>query len=185
MQVILIYMGIEELTVYFHTNIFIILFISVFMVAVKKSRKGLKTMTNDKMSKKCPSMCILRVTLGFVFLYAAITKLFFGSAPPVDMIITFLPADVTLFFLGLAEFFVGVLLLIGLFTRVAGWLAASLFGIFFISAIYLHVSAVIPNLWNAAMLFKDVGLIGAAIALGMHGSHCCSIDALIRKRAGK
>jgi uncharacterized membrane protein YphA (DoxX/SURF4 family) len=139
----------------------------------------------EKLCKPCPSMCILRVTLGFVFVYAAVMKLFFGAAPPVDAIVTFMPVDVSLFLLGLLEFVVGALLVVGLFTRVAAWVATSLFAIFMLSAIYLHVSGAMPGIWNTAMLFKDVALIGAAVALGIQGSKCCSLDTWIKKKAGK
>jgi uncharacterized membrane protein YphA (DoxX/SURF4 family) len=151
----------------------------------RSSTKGGKNMASQKSCSPCPSTCILRVTLGFVFLYASITKLFFGAAPPVDLIITFMPADISLFLLGLVEFAVGVMLILGLFTRVAGWMAVSLFGVFMLSAIYLSVSGSVEGIWNGAMLFKDIGLIGASIAIALQGSQCCSLDTWIAKRAKK
>lgn len=133
----------------------------------------------------CHSTCILRLGLGFVFVYYSIMKLFFGMAPPVDKIITFMPTDVSLFLLGMLEFTLGVLLLLGLFTRVAGWATAGLIGVFFVSAVYLHFSGILPGLWAMAGMAKDVALLTAAVAVGMQGAPCCSIDVWIRKRCSK
>lgn len=136
-------------------------------------------------TSSCHSTCILRLGLGFVFVYYSIMKLFFGMAPPVDKIITFMPADVSLFLLGMLEFILGTLLVLGLFSRVAGWLTAVLIGVFFASAIYLQVSGIMPDLWFTAGMAKDVALLAAAVAVGMQGAPCCSIDAWIKKRCSK
>ncbi len=133
----------------------------------------------------CHSTCVLRLGLGFVFVYYGIMKLFFGMAPPVDKIVTFMPADVSLFLLGLLEFTFGTLLVLGLFTRIAGWLTAGLLCVFLVSAVYLHFSGILPNLWNVAGMAKDVGLLGASVAVGLQGSLCCSLDAWIKKKSGK
>lgn len=133
----------------------------------------------------CHATCILRVTLGFVFVYYGIMKLFFGMAPPVDLIVTFLPTDVSIFLMGMLEFVLGTLLLFGLFTRTAAWLTAVFFVVFFGSAAYLHVSGILPGLWNTAGLAKDVGLLGAAVSLGLQGAPCCSLDAWITKKANR
>ncbi len=132
----------------------------------------------------CHSTCILRITLGFVFVYYGIMKLFFGMAPPVDKIITFMPVDVTLFLMGMLEFILGTLLVVGLLTRVAGWLTAGFLAVLFISAAYLHLSGILPNLWFTAGMAKDVALLGAAVAVGMQGAPCCSIDVFMKKKYG-
>ena len=133
----------------------------------------------------CHATCILRVTLGFVFVYYATMKLFFGMAPPVDLIVTFLPADVSIFLIGMVEFVLGTLLVLGLFTRTAAWLTAGLLLAFFGSATYLHISGLLPGLWSTAGLAKDVALLGAAVSLGLQGAPCCSLDAWIKKKANR
>ncbi|PIN80798.1 hypothetical protein COV16_00310 [Candidatus Woesearchaeota archaeon CG10_big_fil_rev_8_21_14_0_10_34_8] len=153
-----------------------------------KKRKKQPKMKVKKMAvceSKCPSMCILRVTVAFVFLYAGVMKLFFGAAPPVDMILTFMPADVSLFLLGMLEFVLGTLLLFGLFTRVTAWVSASLVAVFFLVAAYLHTSGLMTGLWNSAWMWKDLPLLGGSIAIALQGSPCCSIDSWIKKKTGK
>ncbi|MEK6867621.1 MAG: DoxX family protein [Nanoarchaeota archaeon] len=160
---------------------------------VKKSKKSSKKIAKEMVTMEknvcettsCHATCITRVTLGFVFVYFSIMKLFFGAAPPVDKIITFMPADVSLFLMGLLEFMIGTLLILGLFTRVAGWAAAGLFAVFFASAVYLQISGILPGLWSAAGMAKDVALLGAAVAVGIQGAPCCSIDAWIKKKCSK
>ncbi len=133
----------------------------------------------------CHATCVLRVALGFVFVYYATMKLFFGMAPPLDLIVTFLPADMSLFLMGMVEFVLGTLLVLGLFTRTAAWLTVVFFAALFSSAIYLHFSGILPGLWNTAGLAKDVGLLGAAIAIGLQGAPCCSLDAWVKKKANR
>ena len=150
---------------------------------VKKQAKGMRTMEKNVCeSVSCHATCILRVTLGFVFVYYGIMKLFFGLAPPVDKIITFMPVEVSLFLMGMFEFVVGTLLVLGLFSRVAGWITAGLFVVLFASAAYLHLSGILPDLWFIAGMAKDVGLLGAAIAVGLQGAPCCSIDVWMKKK---
>lgn len=132
--------------------------------------------------QSCFATNIVRWTLGFVFIYYSIMKLFFGSAPPVDAIITFMPADITLFLLGMFEFVLGVLLVLGIFTRVAGWIAVVFFAVLFGSVIYLQVSGIYPDLWFIANLAKDVALTGTALAVAVLGAPCWSVDAYIRKK---
>ena len=150
----------------------------------KKQNVGMKTMAEKNVCEtaSCHSTCILRVTLGFVFVYYGIMKLFFGMAPPVEKIITFMPTDVSLFLMGMFEFLLGVLLVFGLFTRVAGWATTGFMVVLFASAGYLHISGILPDLWFTAGMAKDVAILGAAIAVGMQGAPCCSIDAWIKKR---
>lgn len=150
----------------------------------KQENVRMRTMAEKNVCEtaSCHSTCILRVTLGFVFVYYGIMKLFFGMAPPVEKVITFIPIDVSLFLMGMFEFLLGVLLVKGLFTRVAGWTAAGFMIVLFAAAGYLHVSGILPGLWFTAGMAKDVAILGAAVAVGMQGAPCCSIDAWIKKR---
>jgi uncharacterized membrane protein YphA (DoxX/SURF4 family) len=132
--------------------------------------------------QSCFATNIVRWTLGFVFVYYSITKLFFGAAPPVDAIITFMPADISLFLMGMFEFVLGTLLILGIFTRVAAWIAVGFFGVLFASVIYLHISGVYPDLWFIANMAKDVALTASALAVALLGAPCWSIDAYIKKK---
>ena len=117
----------------------------------------------------------MRVLAGFVFLWAGIGKLFMGAAPPVDQIITFMPANVSLFILGLLEFVLGTLLILGLLTRIAGGAATALYVIFIIVGLTL-------GMFNTAMLWKDLGLAGMTFALTIFGAHTYSLDAWLKKK---
>lgn len=152
--------------------------------AKKQEKVRMRTMAEKNVCEaaSCHSTCILRVTLGFVFVYYGIMKLFFGMAPPIEKIITFMPTDVSLFLMGMVEFLLGVLLVFGLFTRVAGWATAGFMVLLFAAAAYLHLSGILPDLWFTAGMAKDVAILGAAVAVGMQGAPCCSLDVWIKKR---
>ena len=60
---------------------------------------------------------LMRLGLGAVFLNAGIGKLFLNARPPIDKVITFIPADTSILLLGLLEFILGALFLLGLFTK--------------------------------------------------------------------
>lgn len=118
---------------------------------------------------------LLRLSAAFVFIWFAVGKLFLGAVPPVDTIITFWPADVSLFLLGMTEAVVGILLVFGLFTRFAGAVASLLYLTFIVSGIYL-------GLFDTAFLTKDIGLFGATLALMIFGAHSYSIDGWLAKK---
>ncbi|MDP4012300.1 MAG: DoxX family protein [Candidatus Nanoarchaeia archaeon] len=110
---------------------------------------------------------LMRIALGGIFLNAGIGKLFFDSRPPVEQIITFLPADTTLIILGLVEFILGSLVLVGLFTKTSAKLTAVLMLIIIISGVYLGMLKVIA---------KDFVLLAAAWHLSKVGSDKWSLD---------
>ena len=118
---------------------------------------------------------VLRVLAGFVFLWGGIAKLFMGAAPPVASILPFMPANVSLFLLGLLEFIVGTLLILGLITRIAAGVGTALYAIFIIAGLSL-------GLFGGAMLFKDVGLLGTMLALTIFGAHSYSLDVWLKKK---
>lgn len=118
-------------------------------------------------------LLFLRLGLGITFLWAGIGKLFLGAAPPVESIITFVPANYTLFGLGLLEFVLGLLLIFGLITKVAGWIAAALLLIFIVAGIYLGMG-------TQTML--NIGLMGAALAIAFIGQKGMSLDDVLASR---
>ena len=118
-------------------------------------------------------MLFLRLGLGIVFLWAGFGKLFFGAAPPIDSIITFVPVTYTLFALGLVEFVLGVLLIFGLLTKIAGWFTAALLLVFVVAGLYLGMLSTVMS---------NVGLFGAALAVALIGSKGMSLDDLLAKK---
>lgn len=120
------------------------------------------------------TLVVLRITLGFAFFYAAIGKLFMGKMPPVDQVIGFLPQETSVAILGIIELVVGLLLIFGLVTRIAGWAAAVLLALFLLSGLGL-------GLFNQAMLFKDLPLLAAALVFAFKGCTGFGLDCLIKK----
>ena len=118
---------------------------------------------------------ILRIVLGVLFLVPGLMKIlaFFGvlsyAYPPINKIIPFIPLSTAGLLLGIVEFAVGALLVIGLYTRFAAWVAAILFAVFILSGIYL-------GLFMKAGLFKDVGLLAAALMLATEGCRKWGLD---------
>lgn len=113
---------------------------------------------------------LLRVSLGLIFLYTGIGKVFLGGqVPAIDRVITFLSVEYASLALGVVEMIIGLLLVIGLWTRVAGWAAAVLFVCFLIAGSLF-------GMFQQAGLFKDVGLLGAALYLGLVGARSHSLD---------
>ncbi len=110
---------------------------------------------------------IMRLGLGIVFLNSGIGKLFLNVKPPVDKIITFLPADTSLLLLGFVEFVIGILFILGLFTKFTGKAAAVLLLIIILSGLYLKMYPVI---------LKDIVLFSAAWHLAKTGSKEFALD---------
>lgn len=113
---------------------------------------------------------LLRISLGLIFLYTGVGKVFLGEkVPAIDRIITFLSVENASLALGVVELIIGVLLVIGLWTRVAGWAAAILLACFIIAGSLF-------GLFQQAGLFKDIGLLGSALYLGLVGARSHAID---------
>ncbi len=109
---------------------------------------------------------LMRIGLGAVFLNAGIGKLFLNARPPVDKIITFIPADTTLILLGLLEFVIGVLFLLGLFTKFTGKVSAFLLLFIILSGFYIGMGP----------LYKDIVLFTVAWHLGNVGTKKYALD---------
>src|SRR3989338_984844 len=92
---------------------------------------------------------LMRLGLGAVFLNAGIGKLFLNVRPPIDKILTFIPADTSILLLGLLEFVIGVLFLLGLFSKFTGKVAAILLVIIILSGFYIGMGP----------LYKDIVLL--------------------------
>ncbi|MBW3012890.1 DoxX family protein [Candidatus Woesearchaeota archaeon] len=121
------------------------------------------------------AMVFLRLGLGFVFLWTGINKVFFGALPG------FLPEFLSNFPylkvmlpmpLGIIELAVGLLLILGLFTRIVGIISAIL-----ILGFTVTVTAGVAN--GFSIVAMNIGLLGGAIALGICGSKLFSVDGLL------
>ncbi|HLD12605.1 MAG TPA: DoxX family protein [Candidatus Nanoarchaeia archaeon] len=124
---------------------------------------------------------LLRVVLGVVFTYAGVMKVlaFFNvvtyTFPPINKILTFLPLSTSGLLLGLVEVIIGVLLIIGFWTRTAAWAATILLVIFVLAGAYLGI-------FMQAALFKDLVMAAAALLLAAEGCRkwgwdCRSLEA--------
>lgn len=125
------------------------------------------------MSKRQVGLLCLRIGIAVVLLAVA-WGMFFGSVT-VDLgrLFPFAPGNELLKVAAIVEAVTGIMLLIGLFTRVFAWVAAVIFLMFVVGGSFL-------GLFISASLIKDVGLIGGAVALALNGSHLYSLDARLK-----
>ena len=93
-------------------------------------------------------------------------------APPIDKIITFLPVETSILLFGLVETVVGLLIVLGLWTRIAAWLGAILMVAILWSGIYL-------GLFWQLNLIKDIPILIIFVALGLMEEREWSMDALL------
>lgn len=121
--------------------------------------------------KKAIFNAVFRICLGFVFFYAGLKKLFLGDFPAVDTIITFMPVQTVVFILGVVELVVGIVLMLGLFTSIFAWIMAALLAVFIILGF--------PT--GQGFIYKNIGLIGAALYLAVEGSQAWGMDNMLKK----
>lgn len=118
---------------------------------------------------------ILRVTLGFVFFWKGMVAVFIGELAPQSQIILDVigirtQVETVNFVIGVIALILGIVLLIGLFTKVSANIAAT----YILISILLYILFV-PGGY-AEFVWKDIGLLGSALALGMFGSPIYGID---------
>ena len=127
--------------------------------------------------KKREDLCLLffRIGLGGVFLYFGIDKFFrplpwtkwipewFSALLPIDLF-TFI------YILGVVETIIGLMVLIGFFTRSASAVAAA-FLIFLIASFGFN-----------EIMIRDFGLMFLALGLAIIGPGCYSLDEKLKKR---
>jgi len=126
----------------------------------------------DKYEEKVNT--ILRITIGFVFLYASLTKLFFEQP-----FYGFTNAATFLILLiGLVELIVGIFLVVGLFTRLVSIVGAVM--------VSLYVLLSIPaGLFHDYFMWKDIAILGGLIVLSLEREYLYSIDELLAKEHEK
>ena len=124
----------------------------------------------------------LRLGLGFVFVFTGIAKLFLGLVPaePIGAILNAIgmgALSTTGFgmFLGILELMVGLMMILGLFTKIVGWVTAIMLLSFIIG-----VSVILgAGLMQPMFMFKDIGLLAGALCLGFQGAPGISLDAVL------
>ena len=88
-----------------------------------------------------------------------------------------IPATTFVMVLGIIELLIGLMLFFGLFTRIVAWVATGLLLMF-----VLGVGVVIGDgLGGAAMMFKDLGLIGGTLCLALQRRTMFSLDGFFRE----
>jgi uncharacterized membrane protein YphA (DoxX/SURF4 family) len=128
-------------------------------------------MDYDKMKENAP--VVLRIGLSLVFLWFGLTNLFNPEAlvgylsPVIRSLIPFAPTTFMIL-TGVFEVVFGILLLLGLFTR----LAALLFTV--------HVIGVAISLGYNDIAIRDIGLAVAAFTVFLHGRDKLCLDNKLR-----
>ncbi len=118
---------------------------------------------------------ILRVGLGFVFLYFGIDKfLHLEANAALVKSFGFIPINATFFtiFYGVLELIIGAFLFLGLFTRIAAGLATFM------------LASIILTFWfnQHTFLVRDVGLLSIALFLLLNGGGRLGFDRYVRVR---
>ena len=124
-------------------------------------------------------LVFLRLGIGFAFLWAGIHKLFVAGPAPGWMTEFFaswpslqwvMPTP-----LGVVEFIIGILLIVGLFTRIVSVVTTILLLGFIVT-----VSAGVTGGF-ASYMWQPIAILGGAICLIFTGSRALSLDGLIWK----
>ena len=131
-------------------------------------------MSIDNLKKYVPFF--LRVGLGLIFLWIGLQEIFH----PRNWM-RYIPAwlhtttgiDVFLYILGLINFIIGILILIGMFTRISTFIAC------------LQLFGVIVTVGYGAIAVRDFGLLMMAISLLILGPGKFSVDYYIERSNGR
>lgn len=148
----------------------------------------------DRYAKYAPF--ILRIGLGVVFFWFGLDKLlrpWYWEGWMPSWMGSILPVSLTsfLYIQGIVELMIGVLLIMGLFTRVASLIASLILGGIISTFVFnanvighftkFHIDGDIFFLILTETLFRDLGLLAGAIALILLGGGAFSLD----KRRGR
>ncbi len=123
---------------------------------------------------KAPVYAILRIVIGFLFLWHGSQKLF--DIPHAEM----LPPPSIMWTAGIIVFFGGLFVMFGLLTRVAAFLASGEMAFAYWSAHGTHAVLPLLNHGELAMLYCFIFLYIAA-----KGAGAFSIDSIFEKRKQK
>ena len=125
-------------------------------------------------------LLFLRVALGVIFIYHGYPKLFSGTQQMMDFFRHIGLPGYFVFVAGVFEFFGGILLIIGLFTRIAGFLLAAemLVALWKVHGMFSHPSAVDDYQFPLACC-------AGAFALATVGAGLISFDHILFRDRGK
>jgi len=113
---------------------------------------------------------LLRFAVGIIFLLFGWMKISGQLQPPIEKIITFLPAETSLLVMGLAMIIIGLSVIIGLWITIAAWFGALIMVAVIGSGIYL-------GLFWELNLIKDIPILIIFIALGLMEERDWTFDA--------
>ena len=122
----------------------------------------------------------LRFGLATVFLLFGVQKLMNPSqtTAEIQLLLSFELADAAAisFYMGLFEILIALAFIIGLKVRFSALIASMLISMLFISFLVKYGFSINPD------LYRDIGLLGASLALFFLGAGPWSIDSLLRKK---
>lgn len=111
----------------------------------------------------------LRMGLAFVFIWSALSKLAFGSRPPLDRLIPFMNADILIVMLAILELTIGLLYFLGLITRIVGAGSSLLM-------LVVVASGLILGIFSVEWLAKDIAILGGCLCMALAGNQWMSLD---------
>ena len=120
------------------------------------------------------STFILRLGLGFVFFWFGLDKLFNpanwqGYITPTLAKLILVDIKLFILLLGILELVIGLMLILGLFTRLVA------------SAAAVQLLVIIVSLWFNEITVRDIGLFSIALSLIITGSKYLSLDKIIKR----
>ncbi len=126
------------------------------------------------MDKQGLSTFILRLGLGFVFSWFGLDKLlnpqnWQGYITPALAKLIFIDMSLFILLLGILELVIGLMLLLGLFTRLVASVAA------------VQLLVIIISLWFNEITVRDIGLFSIAVSLILNSSNYLALDKLIKR----
>jgi len=126
-----------------------------------------------KMDREDLAHFLLRFITGIFFILFGSMKFVGLLTPPIDKIIVAIPLEISVFLMGVLETVLGIMLVLGIFTRVSAWIGAVLMVVIIGSGISL-------GLFWQLYLIKDIPFLIILIVLGITEPGVLSIDAWMR-----
>lgn len=129
------------------------------------------------------SALALRIGLAIVFLLFGLKKLYEPGQTTAEiqllLNLKLMNAAALNFYLGLVEIIIAVSFFIGYKIKITSLVSAILLTLFFLSFLVKYGLSINPD------LYRDIGLLGASIALFMLGAGYMSLDEYFAKRTAK
>ena len=123
---------------------------------------------------------ILRLGLAFVFAWLGISKLFLGVMPPLFEFVKIMPTNILIIVLGIIELCISTFLLIGLITRITGFIVALYTVFIFWGVIYLQTMGMVEGAWYSMRLCNDILVLCTGLTVMLMKPGKLSVDSLLR-----